>query len=59
LLAAVSYDDIKKALFSIGDHKSPGPDEYSSFFFKNSWDVVGQDLCVAVEDFFQSGQLLK
>ena len=59
LLAAVSNEDIKKALFSIGDHKSPGPDGYSSFFFKNSWDVVGQDLCAAVQDFFQSGQLLK
>jgi len=59
LLAAVSTEDIKKALFSIGDHKSPGLDGYSSFFFKNSWDVVGQDLCAAVQDFFQSGQLLK
>jgi len=59
LLATVSHDDIKKAFFSIGDHKSPGLDGYSSFFFKKSWDVVGQDLCVAVQDFFQSGQLLK
>ncbi|KAL9363701.1 hypothetical protein Peur_041574 [Populus x canadensis] len=59
LLATVSHDDIKKALFSIGDHKSPGPDGYSSFFLKKSWDVVGQDLCVVVQDFFQSGQLLK
>jgi hypothetical protein len=52
LLAVVLNEDIKKALFSIGDHKSPGPDGYSSFFFKNSWDVVGQDLCAAVQDFF-------
>jgi hypothetical protein len=58
LLATVTNDDIKMALFSIGDDKSPGPDRYS-FFFKKSWDVVGQNLCAAVRDFFQSGQLLK
>jgi hypothetical protein len=52
LLAAVTNDDIKRALFSIGDDKSPGPDGYSSLFFKKSWDVVGQDLCAAVRDFF-------
>jgi hypothetical protein len=54
LLADVSNDDIKKALFSIGDAKSPGPDGYSSLFFKSSWDVVGQDLCATVQDFFKS-----
>jgi len=59
LLANVSNDDIKKALFSIDDTKSSGPDGYSALFFKNSWDVVGQDLYAAVRDFFQSGQLLK
>jgi hypothetical protein len=59
LLANVTNDDIKKALFSIGNTKSPGPDGYSSLFFKHSWDVVGQDVCAAVRDFFQSGQLLK
>jgi hypothetical protein len=59
LLATVSNKDIKTALPSIGDDKSPGADGFSSFFFKKSWDVVGQDLCAAVRDFFQSGQLLK
>jgi len=34
LLSAVSNDDIKKALFSIGDDKSPRPDGYSSLLQK-------------------------
>jgi len=55
LLDDVSNDDIKKALFNISDAKSPGPDGYSSLFFKNSWDMVGQDLCAAMRDFFLSG----
>jgi hypothetical protein len=48
LLVDVSNDDIKKALFNIGDTKSPGPDAYYALFFKNSWDVVSQDVCAAV-----------
>jgi len=59
LLAPVSSTVIKKALFSIGNDKAPGPDGFSSLFFKKSWDVVGGGFCAAVQDFFSSGKLLK
>jgi hypothetical protein len=59
LLAPVSNDSIKEALFSIGNDKAPGPDGYSSLFFKTAWDMVGNDLCAAIRDFFVSGRLLK
>jgi hypothetical protein len=59
LLSPVSYEDIRKAVFDIGNDKAPGPDGYSSFFFKQAWNVVGEDLCAAVQDFFHSGRLLK
>jgi hypothetical protein len=59
LLAPVSDADIKHALFAIADDKAPGPDGFSSCFFKKSWDVVGQDFCLAMRDFFESGALLK
>ncbi|XP_038699656.1 uncharacterized protein LOC119996950 [Tripterygium wilfordii] len=36
LLAPVTSEDIKDALFSVGNDKSSGPDGYSSFFFKKS-----------------------
>jgi len=52
LLAPVSNDLIKKALFSIGNDKAPGPDGYSSHFFKTAWDVVGNDFCATIHDFF-------
>nr|GEU70751.1 hypothetical protein [Tanacetum cinerariifolium] len=41
------------------DDISPGPDGFTSAFFKKGWDVVGQDICKAVRDFFVSGKLLK
>nr|GEY12322.1 hypothetical protein [Tanacetum cinerariifolium] len=39
----ISNDEIKKAMFSIGDDKAPGLDGYTSSFFIKVWDVVGQE----------------
>ncbi|GJY34774.1 RNA-directed DNA polymerase, eukaryota, reverse transcriptase zinc-binding domain protein [Tanacetum coccineum] len=39
---------INNVVFDIGDVKSPGPDGYSSTFFKNSWKIVGKDVCNVV-----------
>ncbi|GKB06393.1 hypothetical protein Tco_0834626 [Tanacetum coccineum] len=50
---------IKKAMFDIGDAKALGPDGYTSTFFKKGWDVVGQDVCNAIQDFFRNEKLLK
>ena len=49
--------DIKKALFSVPNHKSPGPDGYSSGFFKATWDIMGGLVCAPVRQFFETGQL--
>jgi hypothetical protein len=58
LLSPVSYENIWKTVFGIRNDKAPGLDGYSSFFFKQAWNVVGEDLCVVVHDFFHSGRLL-
>jgi len=49
--------DIKEALFSIPNHKSPGPDGYSSGFFKHTWQHTGALLCDLVDGFFRTGSL--
>jgi len=59
LLAPVSVDDIKRVLFSMDDNKASSPDGYTSAFFKQAWNIVGEDLCSAVQDFFASGEILK
>ncbi|KAL2247313.1 UNVERIFIED_CONTAM: hypothetical protein Sindi_2583600 [Sesamum indicum] len=38
---------------------APGPDGYSSGFYKKAWSVVGQEITKAVLDFFSTGKLLK
>jgi hypothetical protein len=55
LLAPVSADDIKQVLFSMDDNKAPGPDGYTSAFFKKAWNIVGADFCSAVKDFLPQG----
>ncbi|GJU27030.1 putative RNA-directed DNA polymerase, eukaryota, reverse transcriptase zinc-binding domain protein [Tanacetum coccineum] len=58
MVRAVTNEEIKAAMFSIGDDRAPGPDGYTFAFFKKGWDVVGHDVCNAVRDFFSNGQLL-
>nr|GEW32371.1 RNA-directed DNA polymerase, eukaryota, reverse transcriptase zinc-binding domain protein [Tanacetum cinerariifolium] len=49
---AVSRDDIKTTVWNCRDNKSPGPDGYSFGFIKKYWDLIGTDVCEAVEHFF-------
>lgn len=39
--------------------KSPGPDGYTSEFFKVSWAIMGGDFVIAVQSFFDKGFLPK
>nr|GEY45699.1 hypothetical protein [Tanacetum cinerariifolium] len=59
MIRPVTNEEVKRAMFDIGDDKSPGPDGYSSLFFKESWDTVGEDVCRAVRDFFRNRKILK
>ncbi|XP_074283121.1 uncharacterized protein LOC141607666 [Silene latifolia] len=58
LLAPITKDEIKRVVFAIPKDKAPGPDGYTSGFFKDSWDIVGEDVCSAIMEFFNSGRML-
>nr|GEX88333.1 RNA-directed DNA polymerase, eukaryota [Tanacetum cinerariifolium] len=45
----VSRDEIRLAVWNCGENKSPSPDGYSFEFFRKYWNLVGSDLCDAVE----------
>ncbi|KAL2237592.1 UNVERIFIED_CONTAM: hypothetical protein Sindi_0950900, partial [Sesamum indicum] len=51
--------DVKNAVFDISEDKAPGPNGYSSGFFKAAWLVVGTEVTRAVLNFFTTGKLLK
>ncbi|KAL0284376.1 UNVERIFIED_CONTAM: Retrovirus-related Pol polyprotein from type-2 retrotransposable element R2DM [Sesamum radiatum] len=59
LEAVVTAAEVRLALFSIDDDKAPGPDGYSTCFFKKAWPVCGPEIIAAVQEFFSSGKLLK
>ncbi|GFS44393.1 hypothetical protein Acr_00g0090060 [Actinidia rufa] len=58
LIRPVADEEIKAALYGIGDDKAPGPDGYSAYFFKKSWSIIGEDVCLAIKEFFMSGNIL-
>lgn len=55
LTRPITDDEIKKAAFSIGALKAPGPDGYNGLFFQQYWDIVGWDVTKAVQEFFRGG----
>ncbi|KAL0284968.1 UNVERIFIED_CONTAM: putative ribonuclease H protein [Sesamum radiatum] len=59
LVRPVTQAEIRTAFFDISEDSAPGPDGYTSGFFKAAWPEIGADLCAAVAEFFTSGQLLK
>ncbi|GJW99861.1 hypothetical protein Tco_0183775 [Tanacetum coccineum] len=54
----VCDEEIKDAMFQIEGNKAPGPDGYSSVFFKKAWNIVGNDVCKAIKEFFDNGKML-
>jgi len=47
--------EIREALFSIPNTKSPRLDRYSSDFFKTTWHITGPMVCEAIKEFFNTG----
>ncbi|KAL0439833.1 UNVERIFIED_CONTAM: hypothetical protein Slati_2466300 [Sesamum latifolium] len=59
LLRHVTADEVKQVVFDIDETKAPGPDGYSSGFFKATWPIMGREVTQAILDFFATGKLLK
>lgn len=59
LVAPVTVDEAKKAIFEINPHKSPGPDRMNGFFYQQFWDCMGEDITKMVQEFFVTESLDK
>nr|GEU76060.1 hypothetical protein [Tanacetum cinerariifolium] len=59
MIREVSDQEIKDAIFSMGNDKSLGPDGYTAAFFKEARDIISKDVMLAIREFFVNGKLLK
>ncbi|KAL0288762.1 UNVERIFIED_CONTAM: putative ribonuclease H protein [Sesamum radiatum] len=59
LVQTPTREEIKDAFFDIAEDKAPGPDGYSSGFYKAAWPVIGEEVATAILEFFTTGRLLK
>ncbi|KAJ9542372.1 hypothetical protein OSB04_028878 [Centaurea solstitialis] len=59
MIRPVLDKEIKDTMFQINNNKAPRLNGFSSQFFKAAWDIIGNDLLVAVHNFFNRGHLLK
>ncbi|KAL0416345.1 UNVERIFIED_CONTAM: hypothetical protein Slati_3466400 [Sesamum latifolium] len=59
LIALVTKDEVKAALFDIAEDKSPGPDGYSMGFYKAAWPIIGEEIISVVLEFYTTCHLLK
>jgi hypothetical protein len=57
LVQPMSTEEIKQALLSISDSKAPGPDGFTSTFFKRSWEIIGAEFTEAIKYFFENNFL--
>jgi hypothetical protein len=57
LLAPFTAEEVKKAVFSIGDLKAPGPDGLHAIFYKKFWDVCGVEITHEVLQALISGTI--
>lgn len=57
LITPISDAEITKALHSIPDNKAPGPDGFTSCFFKKAWGIIGPDFLSAIHSFFRLGTI--
>nr|GEY02021.1 hypothetical protein [Tanacetum cinerariifolium] len=59
MVRAVTAQEVKEAIFSMGNDKSPRPDSYTAAFFMEAWESIANDVIKAVQEFFRNGNLLK
>ena len=57
LTAVYTKEEVKEALFNIGDIKAPGPDGMSAVFYKIFWHLVGDKVTEEVLNVLEGGQM--
>jgi hypothetical protein len=57
LIRPYSAAEVEKALHLMKPNKAPGPDGFTAGFYQLHWELLGNDVTVAVLDFLNGGTL--
>lgn len=55
LMRVISNEEIKSAVFELGDTKAPGPDGFTGAFYQKAWPTIGGQVCSLIKEFFDTG----
>lgn len=57
ILVELSVEEISTAMHDMPAMKAPGPDGFSGCFYQSNWVMIHNEVCSAVNHFFQTGIL--
>lgn len=52
-----TIEEIKSVVFSLYDQSCAGLDRFGAAFYKVRWEIIKEDLCEAIKDFFKGATL--
>jgi len=59
LLCPTSKQEVWNVISVMDNNKAQGPDGFNVLFFKKAWNIIGDDIFEAVNEFFTTGKILK
>ena len=57
--APFTVEEVQKALKSIPGNKAPGANGFGTYFYRDAWTIVGDEVVEVVLDTLQGGNILK
>ncbi|KAJ3701003.1 hypothetical protein LUZ61_004708 [Rhynchospora tenuis] len=57
LVETPSMHEIRRAVFTLGPDKSPGPDGLTARFIQQNWKIVGPEICTQVRSIFLNEEI--
>ncbi|MCI09408.1 CNGC5-like protein, partial [Trifolium medium] len=55
LVAPITKEEVKDALFQMHPDKAPGPDGFNPVFYQHFWDTCGNDIFEAAKEWLERG----
>ncbi|GLT40913.1 hypothetical protein SLA2020_150100 [Shorea laevis] len=59
LLAPFNEEEVKRAVWSCGCSKAPGPDGFNFKFIREMWDTIKDDMMGYIDEFHKNGKLVR